>query len=60
MREIRGFRNRFVVWLPVLLGEATLDRIERMGPAAMASPVKVPRLRLRWLALVAGCQSAFR
>jgi farnesyl-diphosphate farnesyltransferase len=60
VRGIGGFRNRFVVWLPILLGEATLDRLEAAGSGAMETPVKVPRLRLRGLAVAAACQAAFR
>lgn len=46
---IRGIRSRFVIWLPLLLAEATLELIEKAGPAAMAAPVKVPRARMKGL-----------
>jgi farnesyl-diphosphate farnesyltransferase len=58
VRAVRGMRNKFVVWLPLLLGEATLDLIESDGPAAMAAPVKVQRWRVKRLALEAAWRSA--
>lgn len=54
---LRGIRSRFVVWLPLLLAEATLGLIEAAGPAAMAAPVKVPRTRMKRLVWRAGVSS---
>lgn len=50
---IRGVRSRFVKWLPLRLAEETLTLIVAAGPAAMTAPVKVPRRRLRRIALTA-------
>lgn len=44
---IKGVRCRFVVWLPLLLAEATLDRLIAAGPVAMTTPVKVPRSEMK-------------
>lgn len=52
-KGVRGVRSRFVVWLPLRLAEDTLALVTAAGPAAMAAPVKVPRRRVRHLALAA-------
>lgn len=48
---VRGIRSRFVKWLPLRLAEETLALIIAAGPAAMTVPVKVPRRRVRSIAL---------
>jgi len=48
---VRGVRSRFVKWLPLRLAEETLTLIIAAGPAAMAVPVKVPRRRVRSIAI---------
>ncbi len=58
-RSVRGVRQRFVVLLPLLLGEATLALVRAAGPAAMSAPVKVPRPQVKKLALRA-LVAAFR
>ena len=44
-------RSRFVKWLPLRLAEETLTLIVAAGPAGMTVPVKVPRRRVRSIAL---------
>lgn len=58
-KGIRGVRSRFVKWLPLRLAEETLTLIVAAGPAAMAVPVKVPRHRIRRIALSAWLRALF-
>lgn len=50
-KGVRGVRSRFVKWLPLRLAEETLTLIVAAGPAGMTVPVKVPRRRVRSIAL---------
>lgn len=55
---IHGFRYRWVVWMPLRLAEETLQLLRDAGPAAMTTPVKVPRQRVKWLALESTARAA--